>query len=213
MFRLKCDQVLDVIVDYARGVPLPEATVGLVESHIGGCAACAARLRGERELTSGLKALAGLTSPAQPPAEMEQRLLNAFTGMHARTSRARVYSRVWRAAAAALLVASGLGTWMASKVPPDLSNGAARQGDASAARGAFDDFMPLPVASGLPALESGVIVRIELPVAALPRYGVAIPDTSRRELQADLLVGQDGQPRAIRFLNFERSVVASRSKP
>ena len=213
MLRLKCDQVLDVIVDYARAVPLPEVTVSLVESHIEGCAACAARLQRERELTSGLRALAGLSSPAQPPAEMEQRLLDAFGVMHARTSRARVYSRVWRAAAAVLLVATGLGTWMASRVPSDLSSLAARQGDANAARGAFDDFLPLPVASGLPALESGVIVRIELPVAALPRYGVAIPDTSRRELQADLLVGQDGQPRAIRFLNFDRSVVASRSRP
>jgi hypothetical protein len=102
---------------------------------------------------------------------------------------------------------------MASKVPPDLSTGAAPQSDANAVRGALDDFMPLPIASGLPALESGVIVRIELSVAALPRYGVAIPDTSRREVQADLLVAQDGQPRAIRFITVERSVVAPRSRP
>jgi len=203
--------VLDVIVDFARGVPLPESTVGLVESHIEVCAACAARLRRERELTSGLRALAGLTSAAQPPAEMEQRLLDAFTVMHTRTSRARAYSRVWRAAAAVLLVATGVATWMASKVPPDLD--AARQREANGGRGALDDFMPLPVALGLPALESGVIVRIELPVAALPRYGVAIPDTPKRVVQADLLVGQDGQLRAIRVLNFDRSAVASRSRP
>jgi hypothetical protein len=214
VFRLNCDMVLDVIVDFARGVPLPESTVGLVESHVEVCAACAARLRRERELTSGLRALAGLTSAAQPPAEMEQRLLDAFAVMHTQTSRARAYSRVWRAAAAVLLVATGVATWMASKVSPDLSSlDAARQRDANGGRGAFDDFMPLPVAVGLPAFESGVIVRIELPVAALPRYGVAIPDTPKRVVQADLLVGQDGQPRAIRVINFDRSAVASRSRP
>ena len=204
--------VLDVIVDFARGVPLPESTANLVESHLEVCSTCAARLQRERELTSGLKALAGLAADARPPVEMEQRLLDAFAVMHTRASRTRTYSRVWRAAAAVLLVATGLATWMASRVPPDLSSGGGQR-EASAGRGALDDFMALPVASGLPALESGVIVRIELPVAALPRYGVAIPDTPKREVQADLLVGQDGQPRAIRVINFDRSAVASRSRP
>ena len=204
--------VLDVIVDFARGVPLPESTANLVESHLGVCSTCAARLQRERELTTGLKALADVTAGARPPVEMEQRLLDAFAVMHTRASRTRTYSRVWRAAAAVLLVATGVATWMASRVPADLSSGDGQR-EAGAGRGAFDDFMALPVASGLPALESGVIVRIELPVAALPRYGVAIPDTPKREVQADLLVGQDGQPRAIRVINFDRSAVASRSRP
>ena len=197
--------VLDVIVDFARGVPLPESTANLVESHLEGCSTCAARLERERALTSGLKAVAGLTSGARPPVEMEQRLLDAFTVMHAQASRTRTYSRVWRAAAAVLLVAAGLSTWSVWDVQPG--------SPANFARGPFDEFTPLPIASGLPALESGVIVRIELPVAALPRYGVAIPDTPKSEVQADLLVGQDGQPRAIRFINFDRSAVASRSRP
>jgi hypothetical protein len=205
VFRLKCDLVLDVIVDFARGVPLPESTATLVESHIQGCRTCAARLQRERELSSGLKAVAGLTAAARPAPEMEQRLLEAYAVTHAQASRARTYSRVWRAAAAVLLIAAGLSTWSVWDVQP--------AGPANAARGPYDEFMPLPIASALPALESGVIVRIELPVAALPRYGVAIPDTARREVEADLLVGQDGQPRAIRLINFDRSAMASRSRP
>src|SRR5688572_21014914 len=147
--------VLDVIVDFARGVALPESTAGLVESHVEVCRTCAARLQRERELSAGLKAVAGLTSAARPAPEMEQRLLEALAAMHTKAARTRTYSRVWRAAAAVLLVMTGLATWTASTVTPDPSfaDAARQRGAAAGGRGALDDFMLLPVASGLPALE------------------------------------------------------------
>jgi hypothetical protein len=67
-------------------------------------------------------------------------------------------------------------------------------------------FVPLPGAAGLPDFESGRIVRVELPLASLPAYGVdMVPDAARSEIEADLLVGQDGQPRAIRIVTQEQS--------
>jgi hypothetical protein len=64
----------------------------------------------------------------------------------------------------------------------------------------FDDFVALPEAAGLPDFESGSIVRVEVPVTMLPAYGLDIePDASRGAVAADLLVGQDGVPRAIRL--------------
>jgi hypothetical protein len=50
-------------------------------------------------------------------------------------------------------------------------------------------------------------MRIELPVASLPAYGVDIsPAADDRPVEADLLVGQDGQARAIRLVtNSSRS--------
>ncbi len=62
-------------------------------------------------------------------------------------------------------------------------------------------FVPIPSAAGLPEFESGQIVRLGIPVTALPNYGVEIPPGSVSAIQADLLVGQDGQPRAIRLVN------------
>jgi hypothetical protein len=62
-------------------------------------------------------------------------------------------------------------------------------------------FIPLPSAEGLPAFESGQIVRLGIPVTALPNYGLDIPSGAESSIQADLLVGQDGQPRAIRLVN------------
>jgi hypothetical protein len=68
-------------------------------------------------------------------------------------------------------------------------------------------FVPLPEAAGLPPFESGAIVRVEVPVGSLPAYGVDIsPASDGQPVEADLLVGQDGQARAIRVVtNSSRS--------
>jgi hypothetical protein len=63
-------------------------------------------------------------------------------------------------------------------------------------------FVALPGAVWLPELESATIVRVSLPVTALPGYGVAIqPDVLSDAVLAELLVAQDGQPRAIRLVS------------
>ena len=69
-------------------------------------------------------------------------------------------------------------------------------------------FVALPGSTGLPQFESGTIVRMELPVASLPTYGIDIsPAADDKPIQADVLVGQDGQPRAMRLINHSsRSV-------
>lgn len=66
------------------------------------------------------------------------------------------------------------------------------------------EFTPLPGASALPAFESGSVVRVELPVAALPAYGLSIvPDPTRPSVEADVIVGQDGHARAIRLVPLQ----------
>jgi hypothetical protein len=76
------------------------------------------------------------------------------------------------------------------------------------------EFMRIPSAIGLPELESGTVLRMELPLAALPEYGLDIaPDAMRTSVEADVLVGQDGQPRAIRLVGVsERVAQDSRSR-
>jgi len=67
-------------------------------------------------------------------------------------------------------------------------------------------FVPVPAAAGLPQFESGVIVRVALPVTALPSYGVDISRASSNQpVEADVLLGQDGLARAIRLVNSSRS--------
>jgi len=63
------------------------------------------------------------------------------------------------------------------------------------------EFITLPGAAGLPELESGSVVRIAVPVAALPEYGIDIlQGGSKTTVDADVLVGQDGLARAIRLI-------------
>jgi len=67
-------------------------------------------------------------------------------------------------------------------------------------------FVELPWTAGLPAFESGEIVRVEVPVASLPAYGFDISRGTNRSVQADVLVGQDGLARAMRLVtNSARS--------
>jgi hypothetical protein len=62
-------------------------------------------------------------------------------------------------------------------------------------------FVELPGAGGLPEFESGQIIRLEIPLTSLPTYGIEIlPDAHGTPVEADLLVGQDGQARAIRLV-------------
>jgi hypothetical protein len=71
-------------------------------------------------------------------------------------------------------------------------------------------FVPLPAAGGLPGFDSGMIVRVAIPTASLPAYGLAITPESSQTVNADLLVGQDGQARAIRLVSL---VGGSRREP
>lgn len=62
-------------------------------------------------------------------------------------------------------------------------------------------FIELPGSAGLPAFESGEIVRVEVPVATLPTYGIDISSGSAgAPVAADILIGQDGFARAIRLV-------------
>ena len=72
-------------------------------------------------------------------------------------------------------------------------------------------FVELPSAAGLPEFESGTIVRLELPVASLPAYGIEIPAAAdERPIEADLLVGQDGLTRAIRLVARSNDATSAR---
>jgi len=73
-------------------------------------------------------------------------------------------------------------------------------------------FVALPGSGGLPEFESGTILRLELSLASLPSYGVDITGAGGdRPVEADVLVGQDGQPRAIRLVSSD-GALTSRSQ-
>ena len=64
------------------------------------------------------------------------------------------------------------------------------------------EFVMVPGAATLPAMESGSLVRMQISVAELPSLGLTPPQGNRTtSVQADLVVAQDGLPRAARLVN------------
>jgi hypothetical protein len=63
-----------------------------------------------------------------------------------------------------------------------------------------DGFYPLPEAEALPAVESAMVVRVQLPVSSLRLMGVPVNEEGAdANIQAELLLGQDGLARAVRL--------------
>ncbi|HUC20360.1 MAG TPA: hypothetical protein VMR98_02615, partial [Candidatus Polarisedimenticolaceae bacterium] len=63
------------------------------------------------------------------------------------------------------------------------------------------DFMPVGYASPLSLQDGGQVMRVELPRSALAGFGLPVNmDRVNERVKADVLVGTDGQARAIRFV-------------
>jgi hypothetical protein len=63
------------------------------------------------------------------------------------------------------------------------------------------EFISLIAAEGLPPVESGQVIRINLPWTSLASFGLPIvPERATERVKADVLMGEDGLARAIRFV-------------
>jgi hypothetical protein len=68
------------------------------------------------------------------------------------------------------------------------------------------DFFPLASRSEIASMESGQIVRVLLPRNAMATYGLPVSQERMDEpVAAQVLIGQDGVARAIRFLNTQNA--------
>lgn len=154
----------------------------------------------ERALTSALRALAHEDAGRAPADGVEMRLrAEVRTIGAARRARLR-----WRTVAAALVLAAvAIPAWrLASRTPPSPSLAAQPREEITTA------FLPL-VYSDVP-VEGAQIVRLSVPRSALASFGLAPPESSSAQdaatgassatVIADVLVGDDGLARAVRFV-------------
>jgi len=63
------------------------------------------------------------------------------------------------------------------------------------------EFVLVPGAAALPPMESGSLVRMDVPVSMLPSLGLTPPAGSGAMVKADVIVGQDGLTRAVRLVD------------
>jgi hypothetical protein len=171
----------------------------------------------ERHLADALRRLND--AAAVPPVDeaREAELMAAFDAAHA-TAVPRRRRDYWHlaafAAAAAVLIAAGIAPALSGRrarphepfpASAVVSGGAPAVGAQPAAPHdpglePPSDFVIVPGAAGLPPMESGTLVRIDVPVAMLPSYGVTPPSGRGAIVTADFVVAQDGLPRAVRVV-------------
>jgi hypothetical protein len=149
----------------------------------------------DRALSAALRALAEDDRAAGASAAVEARLLAEVRSIG--TARRRPRSSIFLAIAAALVLAVALPVWQLGthRLPAQRAAEPARTWEREIAT-AF-----LPLAYSSVPVTNAQIVRMQVPRSALASFGLAPRGTSDPAMVlADVLVGEDGLARAVRFV-------------
>ena len=158
------------------------------------------------KLLETLRALAA-DGPREAPARVEARLLGELR------RRSRTRQRNLRVSVLTGAIAAGIAVllWMRpahevparTVLPPEVQVTASEVDQRSWSE---DDevamnFYRLPDTDELPPMESATIVRLQLPMSSLRLMGLTVSEERAAEaIQADVLLGQDGLARGVRFV-------------
>jgi hypothetical protein len=138
----------------------------------------------EDRVVQALRALSEHDASREASPEVEARLRVQFQSRRRRSAWRR--TAVWAAAAAAMVRKT------ARRV----------RGPVTGPQEVVTDFFPLM--DPAPPFERGQLLRVELPASAMQMVGLPVrEDRLADSVQADVLVGEEGLPRAIRFVSFE----------
>ena len=194
-----CSRWATELVECARAGSAPCEEL---RQHLQECGECAARWTGQRNLSAHFRAVKEAAVASRPAAARRERLLREFVQMRRR----RVHPAVrWALAAAAMLVltiGAGLVLRQGALRPSRAGDTPGMQASNDAAPAevpeAEEGFVGVPFA---PPLAPGELVRVvhaELGPVELARMGVVVEDLDAGEIPADVVVGEDGFPRAVR---------------
>ena len=194
--------------------------------HADTCEECAARLAEAQSLQVALNNAVKDSEEMEASTELENSLTAAFREHQRNMERARYRERrarlrwaEWAALAAAVAVLLAVGAWNFSRGRAMVNGTKANQATAtvnSANNGTANatpqevgveaaaedsDFVPLPYAEEILPDDSGVVVRVSMARSALGSLGYPIDEVDGGDvIQADLLIGEDGWPRAVRVV-------------
>jgi len=158
-------------------------------------------------LTDALRAVAAEDGALSASPAVEQRLLAEVRSIAGRRRRRTALSTI----AAAVVAVAAAASWTMTRATlsrataPPANQPSAGAGASPPRASALQatPFLPLPY-SGVPMSEGGQLVRLEVPRSALVSFGLAPVDGARAgtsdTVLADVLVGEDGLARAVRFV-------------
>jgi len=204
---MTCSERITNLVELARGNARgPDREL---RTHLAVCADCRERWEAERQLTAQLGIIRTRTAALSSPEGFARRrrresLLQDFSRIHRHKA---VPSWVWAlSAAAALLLAVFLGHAAGKRTRPAVrpertvvyeASLSSLSNDASAL--SSDDFIAVPYTPPLAPGEMVRVVHADLYPEQLASMGVEVDPSWAGELPADVVMGEDGLPRAVRI--------------
>jgi hypothetical protein len=216
---MKCEEFESIGLERSgvRASELDAALQQAAADHAARCAGCAALQESWQEARAALQLLREATREKEAPRRVEMRLLHEFEMRH-RTVRRRSVAMfaAWTLATAAVLFA-GVSWWnwrlaqttvsavnnqKANPVIPSVTSvppSDTTEEPTLIADNEAGDFTLLP--GSLPQeTDDSAIVRVGMQRGALDALGLPVNEESASEwIQVDLLVGQDGLPKAVRL--------------
>jgi hypothetical protein len=219
LFKMICTEWISEIVENARRGGKPAKAL---DAHLAMCGECQERWKAECELTSHFRVMRILAFARRPDQTIplfdhrREMLMREFARRN-RQPAAWVPSWAWGlAAAAALLLVIGLGREVGLRTrhtpvrPAAVTHGArptqaymyeAAMYESSADAGALssDEFIAVPYAAPLATGEIVRVVRTDLYPEALASMGIDVNPAWSGDMAADVVVGEDGFPRAVRL--------------
>lgn len=198
MRETDCRKWLPEIVECARTGDGP--CTGL-QNHLSECTRCKARFDDELRVTSELRALADTAHLRVLSEARRNGILREFDLVQRRPAFRPALK--WLTAAAAVVALAAIGS-LEMRGP-----GEAARAPQTAAQEGFEieglpadssGFVAVPYAPPLAAGEFVSVVRTELEPTALARMGIPVDLSDTDDIAADVMVGEDGFPRAVRVV-------------
>ena len=201
---MRCEEFLSLVEALGRGDLLAEGERREALRHAEACLACRSELEESLALTGMLRSVARNSQAVEAPPDLEARLMSAFRLRQAARASFWQRHRAWMSAAASVLV---LGFALVRVTPrPAAEDGRPAMAAAKMNWDEVDeiasDFFPLQGDVDLPDYEGRGLVRVLVPRTTLLAFGLPMNHERAFEpLQAEVLIGEDGAAKAIRFLN------------
>jgi hypothetical protein len=196
---VNCREWISEIVECARAGREPGAELA---RHLLECSRCQERWQDERSLTAHFGVIRDSAATRRRLDTRQERIMREFAMVH---SRARLKWALGAAAVLLLTIALAL-VWRSrivtqkSAIVSQAVSQPAEEADNSDP-GDDNEFIDVPYAPPLATGEFVKIVRMELRPIALAGMGVDIDATGANDIPADVIVGEDGFPRAVRVLD------------
>lgn len=201
MTKLTCRDWIPEIVECARNGAQPDAKL---ESHLETCPKCAMRWEDEQRLSSLLQVAREAAAGQRSREARREEIMRRFALTPKQPARG---SWKWVLSAAAVLLMGIALVYVlrsggqTSTTAPATQQVAVASAEFEEVAGDSSEFVAVAYAPPLATGEFVSVVRTELQPRALARMGIYVDAAYTNPIPADVLVGEDGFPRAVRVVS------------